>query len=185
MTILDFKKNLSSVHCALGSLMMLDGIDATGAIKEKQIHRITKSVLWSYIYYLQNYNRKLQCFASLGKKKNLKDRDLLQLVVPGTADVNLKLQTISKKDLVSFIDRASKEGLNLPFLREKTQNRVISDFNNNAVSQIEKNIDYQFRPVLYPTSFNEDNGEVKVRMDFMIEKLPEDVKKTTKKTPKK
>jgi hypothetical protein len=160
------------VHCAIGMLMMLDAINDDGSIRPSRAAKLTKPILWSYIFYLQKHNRAKPAFAALGKTNKVTDASLARLV----ADSAAPIQAIRKAQLIAFINRAASapapDALSLPFMSgRKHQQAIVADFNKHVVGSIERQIDYQFTPVLHPAVFESGNGEVKVRMEIHMEKV--------------
>ena len=168
------------VHCAIGMLMMLDAIEDNGGIRPSRASKLTKPMLWSYIFYLQKHNRAKPAFAALGKTNKVTDASLARIV----SDAPIK--AIRKAQLIAFINRAASapapDALSLPFLSgRKHQQDIVTDFNKHVVDSIERQIDYQFTPILHPAVFESGTGEVKVRMEIHMEKVG---KKPASPTPK-
>lgn len=156
------------VHCAIGMLMMLDAINDDGSIRPSRVAKLTKPILWSYIFYLQKHNRAKPAFAALGKTNKVTDASLARIVSEAP------IKAIRKAQLIAFINRAASapDALSLPFLSgRKHQQEIVTDFNKHVVDSIERQIDYQFNPILHPAVFESGSGEVKVRMEIHMEKV--------------
>lgn len=168
-----FTKSLNKVHCAIGMLTILDALESDGHIRPSKVAslKLTKPLMWSYVYYLQHYNRTKPAFASLGKAKKLSDEALVKLVLsikPSPPTLLPSIKSVTKKDIAAFIAVAAKEGLNIPFIKKAAQQAVKLD---SVADAIERQIDLEFHPTLLPGNLDNNDGNVNVRMEITMEPL--------------
>jgi hypothetical protein len=141
-----FQPGLKSCMPGIGTLFQEDILKLDGTINLERMGKVTKTVVWTYIYYLWYYNKEtVEVFKKMtddSQKVKKASATLFSVAVKeyiqkqNPDKILSKARTFSKENLVSFVNDTVKENkdIKIPVLQQLYKKLLNASRNNQSVN---------------------------------------------------